>query len=84
MLPRALALAGEIAASAPQGRDASSSRSLAASATNTLDQQLDLEASAQAENYRGADIEEGLRAARERRAPHFGPDPRSPAPGSAD
>ena len=83
VLPRALALAADIAASAPQAVR-QLKQSLAASPTNTLDQQLDLEASAQAENYRGPEIEEGLRAARERRAPRFSADPRSAAPGSAD
>lgn len=70
VLPRTLALAARIAASAPQPVR-QLKRSLADAGVRTLTQQLDVEASAQAENYRTADVEEGLRAARERRAPVF-------------
>ncbi|CAA9290569.1 MAG: Enoyl-CoA hydratase [uncultured Corynebacteriales bacterium] len=70
VLPRTLALAAEIAAGAPQPLR-QLKRSLAGSATRTLVEQLEVEASAQAENYRSEDVEEGLRAARERRAPVF-------------
>ncbi|HST67757.1 MAG TPA: enoyl-CoA hydratase/isomerase family protein [Mycobacteriales bacterium] len=70
VLPRTLELAAAIARSAPQPVR-QLKRSLVAAAGNTLEQQLDVEASAQAENYRTADVDEGLRAARERRAPDF-------------
>jgi enoyl-CoA hydratase/carnithine racemase len=70
VLPRTLALAARIAASAPQPVR-QLKRSLAGAGDRTLAQQLDVEASAQAENYRTADVEEGLRAARERREPTF-------------
>jgi enoyl-CoA hydratase len=81
VLPRTLALAAEIAAAAPQPvRQLKAS--LAGAATRTLEQQLDVEASAQAENYRTEDIDEGLRAARGRRAPVFRGEGRTPAPGS--
>ncbi|MBW3620175.1 MAG: enoyl-CoA hydratase/isomerase family protein [Actinobacteria bacterium] len=70
VLPRALALAGEIAASSPlvvrQLKVA-----LAVSPTNRLDEQLDLEAANQAVNYGTDDLVEGLRAGRERRPPDF-------------
>jgi enoyl-CoA hydratase len=70
VLPRTLALAADIAAGAPQPAR-QLKRSLAGSTTRTLAQQLDEEAAAQAENYRSADLDEGLRAAREKRAPRF-------------
>jgi enoyl-CoA hydratase/carnithine racemase len=70
VLPRTLALATRIAASAPQPVR-QLKRSLAGSGARTLEQQLDVEAAAQAENYRSADVDEGLRAAGERRAPRF-------------
>ncbi|MDX1622290.1 MAG: enoyl-CoA hydratase-related protein [Nitriliruptorales bacterium] len=70
VLPRALDLADEIAGSAPtvvrQLKE-----SLAASRTNTLEEQLDLEAAFQAVNYGTRDLVEGLAAGRERRAPEF-------------
>jgi enoyl-CoA hydratase len=70
VLPRTLELAAAIARSAPQPVR-QLKQSLAGSGSRTLEQQLDVEAAAQAENYRTADVEEGLRAARDRRAPHF-------------
>jgi enoyl-CoA hydratase len=70
VLPRTLALAAEIAAGAPQPTR-QLKRSLAGSGARTLSQQLDVEAAAQAENYRSADLDEGLAAARERRTPRF-------------
>lgn len=70
VLPRTLALAADIAASAPQAVRQMKA-TLAGAGARTLDEQLDVEAAAQAENYRGEDIEEGLRAARERRPPAF-------------
>ncbi|MDX1659313.1 MAG: enoyl-CoA hydratase-related protein [Nitriliruptorales bacterium] len=70
VLPRALELAAEIATSAPvvvrQLKE-----SLAAGRTNSLEQQLDLEASFQAVNYGTQDLVEGLAAGRERRDPEF-------------
>ncbi len=70
VLPAALELAGEIAASSPtvvrQLR-----ATLAASPTSTLDDQLAREASAQAVNYASDEFVEGLTAVRERRAPRF-------------
>jgi enoyl-CoA hydratase len=70
VLPRTLALAAEIAAAAPQPVR-QLKRSLAGAGRRSLAEQLDVEAAAQAENFRTADVEEGLRAARERRDPHF-------------
>ena len=70
VLPRTLALAAEIAAAAPQPVR-QLKQSLAGAGSRSLQEQLDLEASAQAANYRTADVDEGLRAARERRAPRF-------------
>jgi enoyl-CoA hydratase/carnithine racemase len=70
VLPRTLELAASIARSAPQPVR-QLKQSLAAASGHTLDQQLDVEAGAQAENYRTTDVDEGLRAARERRAPQF-------------
>jgi mannosylglycerate hydrolase len=70
VVPRALELAAEIATSAPQVV-----RQLKRSLTDTwrrsLEQQLDAEAAFQAENYRTADVQEGLVAVRERRIPRF-------------
>ena len=70
VLPAALALAEDIAGSSPmvvrQLR-----ASLAASSGNSLDEQLDLEASMQAVNYGSEDLAEGLAAVRERRDPRF-------------
>lgn len=70
VLPRTLELAGSIARSAPQPVR-QLKQSLAGASGRTLEQQLDVEAAAQAENYRTTDVDEGLLAARERRAPHF-------------
>ena len=70
VLPAALSLAEEIAQASPlvvrQLRT-----SLAVSATNSLDEQLDLEAAMQAVNYGTEDLAEGLAAGRERRTPDF-------------
>jgi enoyl-CoA hydratase len=70
VLPRTLELAAAIARSAPQPVR-QLKQSLAGAASRTLAQQLDVEAAAQGENYRTADVDEGLLAARERRAPRF-------------
>ena len=70
VLPRTLELAAAIARSAPQPVR-QLKRSLAGAGSRTLAEQLDLEAAAQAENYRTEDVDEGLLAARERRAPSF-------------
>jgi enoyl-CoA hydratase len=70
VLPRTLELAAAIARGAPQPVR-QLKQSLAGAGGRTLDQQLDVEAAAQGENYRTADVDEGLRAARERRAPRF-------------
>lgn len=70
VLPRAVELAGEIATSAPQVV-----RQLKASLRDTwgrsLEEQLEAEASYQADNYRTEDVTEGLAAVRERRLPRF-------------
>ncbi len=70
VLPAAMTLAREIAASSPlvvrQLKVA-----LAAATTNSLSEHLDLEARAQAQNYGTEDFVEGLAAGRERRAPDF-------------
>ncbi len=63
-------LADEIAACAPQAVRGAK-RSLARTATETLDRQLDTEAAEQALNYESHDLLEGITAARERRAPRF-------------
>ena len=70
VLPAALELAGQIAASAPQVVR-QLKQTLAASPTATLDVQLDMEAAAQADNYRSDDLVEGLAAVRARRSPSF-------------
>lgn len=70
VLPRTLALAAQVAAGAPQAVR-QLKRSLATTGGSTLTEQLAVEAAAQAENYRTRDIEEGLLAARGRRAPVF-------------
>ncbi|HEV7657560.1 MAG TPA: enoyl-CoA hydratase/isomerase family protein [Mycobacteriales bacterium] len=70
VLPRTLELATAIARSAPQPVR-QLKQSLAGAGSRTLAEQLDVEAAAQAENYRTADVDEGLRAARDRRPPHF-------------
>jgi enoyl-CoA hydratase len=66
----ALAVARSIAEAAPLAVRATK-RSLAGSAGNTLDEQLDQEAREQALCYESADLLEGLAAVRERRAPRF-------------
>ena len=70
VLPRTLELAAAIARSAPQPVR-QLKQSLAAAGSRTLAEQLDTEAAAQAANYRTRDVDEGLLAARERRAPKF-------------
>jgi enoyl-CoA hydratase/carnithine racemase len=70
VLPRTLELATSIARSAPQPVR-QLKQSLAAAGSRTLAEQLDAEAAAQAANYRTKDVDEGLLAARERRAPRF-------------
>lgn len=70
VLPRALDLAGDIAASAPSVVR-QLKRSLAASEYNTLVEQLDMEAAFQAENYATEELVEGLAAVRARRKPAF-------------
>jgi enoyl-CoA hydratase len=70
VVPRALQLASAIARSAPQPVR-QLKRSLAEAGRRTLAEQLEAEASAQAANYRTTDVDEGLLAARERRAPRF-------------
>jgi enoyl-CoA hydratase/carnithine racemase len=70
VLPRALALAEDIALSAPiVVRQLK--RSLTAAADNTIGRQLDLEAALQAIDYGTDDLVEGLAAGRERRTPRF-------------
>lgn len=70
VLPRAIALAEQIASSSPlvvrQLR-----RSLRAAPTNRMSEQLDLEAGFQAVNYGTDDLVEGLEAVRARRRPAF-------------
>ena len=70
VLPRTLELAAAIARSAPEPVR-QLKQSLAAAGSRTLAEQLDVEAAAQAANYRTKDVDEGLLAARERRAPRF-------------
>jgi enoyl-CoA hydratase/carnithine racemase len=70
VLPEALALAREVAASAPLAVRGTK-RSLARSAGSDLEAQLDLEAHEQSLCYESRDLQEGLAAARERRAPRF-------------
>jgi enoyl-CoA hydratase/carnithine racemase len=70
VLPAALEIARTIAESAPLAVRGSK-RSLARSAANDLDAQLDREAEEQALCYESADLAEGLAAVRERRAPRF-------------
>jgi enoyl-CoA hydratase len=66
----ALAFAKEIAQAAPLAV-AATARALRAWTTQELDAALDAEAAAQATCYASADLAEGVRAARERRAPSF-------------
>ena len=70
VLESALALAEEIAACAPLAVRGVK-RSLAASEQARLDEQLDAEAREQSLCYESADLAEGLRAIREKRAPSF-------------
>ena len=70
VLPAALQLADEIATSSPLVVR-QLKQSLAHAPSATLTEQLGREAAAQAVNYRTADLQEGLAAGRERRAPRF-------------
>ena len=70
VLPEALALAGEIATSAPLAV-AGVKRALARSLDATLEDQLSFEAQEQAECFESRDVHEGLAAAREKRPPKF-------------
>jgi enoyl-CoA hydratase len=70
VLAAARATALEIAAGAP-GAVAATARALRAYDAAELDTALDAEAEAQAVEYASADLLEGVRAARERRAPSF-------------
>ena len=70
VLPRALAIAADIAASSPVVVR-QLKQTLAASPTAGLLEQLGREAAAQAIDYATADLVEGLAAARERRPPRF-------------
>lgn len=70
VLDAALALAREIAGAAPLAVRGTR-RSLAASEAHDLRAQLETEAHEQSVCYESADLQEGLRAARERRAPRF-------------
>ncbi len=70
VLPAALELAGEIAASSPLVVR-QLKLSLEHAPTTTLADQLDREAAAQAVNYGTDDFREGLAAGRERRTPRF-------------
>lgn len=70
VLPAAMELAADIAASAPLVVR-QLKQTLAASPTSTLEEQLDREAAAQAVNYGTSDLIEGLTAGRERRPPTF-------------
>ena len=70
VLPASLALAKEIAASAPfPVRGAK--QALARSPVATLEEQLRFEAEQQARNYESRDLLEGIAAAREKRDPRF-------------
>lgn len=70
VLPAALALAREMAQSAPLAVRGTK-QALARSAAATLDEQLRFEAEQQSLNYESADLREGLAAVREKRAPRF-------------
>lgn len=70
VLERALELAGDIALSSPLVIR-QLKQSLVAATTNSLEEQLDLEARYQAVNYGTQDLVEGLAAGRERRSPRF-------------
>ena len=69
VLPRALALASEIAEAAPQV--VRQLKETLAQPAQTLDEALGREAGCQAVNYGTDDLVEGLAAGRERRAPRF-------------
>lgn len=69
-LERALALANELAASAPLAVRGTK-QALARSPRVSLDDQLAFEAARQAECYETEDFAEGIMAAREKRAPRF-------------
>lgn len=70
VLPAARALAEEVAACAPLAVEGTR-RALARSAAAGLEDQLSFEASEQAVCFETGDVQEGLAAARERRAPRF-------------
>ena len=70
VLPSALELAREIAASAPLPVRGAK-QALARSLDSTLDAQLRFEAEQQSRNYESADLREGIAAAREKRSPRF-------------
>ena len=70
VLPTARALAEEIAACAPMAVEGTR-RALERSAGASLEDQLGFEASEQAICFESRDVQEGLAAARERRAPRF-------------
>lgn len=70
VLDAARSLASEVAACAPHAVRGAK-RSLARTASETLDRQLDTEAAEQALNYESHDLLEGIAAARERRTPRF-------------
>jgi enoyl-CoA hydratase len=70
VVPQALALANEICACAPIAVR-QTKQALARTFAVELDEQLDFEADQQAICYETADLAEGLRATRERRAPEF-------------
>lgn len=70
VLPQALELAREIAGAAPlpvRGAKQALARALEAS----LDEQLRFEAEQQSRNYESRDLQEGIRASREKRSPRF-------------
>jgi enoyl-CoA hydratase len=70
VLETTLGLAREIAASGPLAVRGTK-EALARSLTSSLDEQLDFEAAQQSLNYETADLAEGIRAVREKRAPRF-------------
>jgi 2-(1,2-epoxy-1,2-dihydrophenyl)acetyl-CoA isomerase len=70
LLPKALAMAAQLAAQPTKGL-ALMKTALARSGANTLDAQLDLERDLQAEAGRTHDYSEGVRAFMEKRAPRF-------------
>jgi 2-(1,2-epoxy-1,2-dihydrophenyl)acetyl-CoA isomerase len=70
LLPSAESIAARLV-NAPAGALAAIKTMFAAAPTNTLDQQLDLEASLQGQAGRSADFAEGVRAFQEKRRPRF-------------